>query len=488
MSILRSLAITPFTAWLLSACCPAHSPVCCQVPPYEALETAIEKASAYTPFDPTDTLPCDWWVIFNDPQLSGYIEQALACSPTSQAAHMRILSAAYRANAIRAGLYPYLNEMTSSQYNVLSKTALVPTNTPSPNQPIIGPGIPFEFTLDSSALNLTWDLDLWDKIRNRVRAACGEVQANIADEAFTRLNLSIAVADVYFKLQILNQRREIAQNRVKNRFELLNLIKKRVFANLEGTISQERAEIDLNAAERDLLIVQGQVEVLQHQLQVYLADSFQIPIEPVVQTAEGLPRVPLPCDLPLHLLSRRPDIASQLWLIYSAGRQIEVAQAGFYPDVNLTGLAGFQTIHLEQWFNANSFYAAVGPAVTLPIFTGGLLTATLSKSEVDYDLAILEYNSLVLKAAQDALDGITLVKTTSDILMRHEADVKHQDKIVHLMQRKQHSNLASSFDVLTTQQVALEVQDAELIALGDNLHAILGLVKAMGGGYETCIQ
>lgn len=470
----------------MSACymrCPPH---CFDDLPSEALGYAVDDADASPAIAIGESLPEAWWELFGDEQLTAFVEQALSCHPTVQAAQARIEAAQAVADQARALLFPTITETTSAIYNQLSQTALVISNSAPPGSPLIGPGIPFYFVLYSTAFNLNYDLDLWCKNRNSWWAALDQTSAKVADEAMVRLSLGVSVADTYLQLQILYDRRDIATAVVANRQRNVEYIQNRFGQNLENAMALEIAESDLATVQRALLAIDQAIALQEHQLQAYLADGFEVPIAKVSLVRRPIPRVPLPCDLPLHLLSRRPDITAQLWLLESARRQIHVAVAGFYPDFSITGLWGYQTIHAHKWFNPISMYSDIGPAFTLPIFQGGQLRANLRGREVDYDLAIIQYNQLILDAVQETLDGITLVTNSAEQLQKQADIAERQQRNYELSQLRLAHHLDAGVDTVPTELSMLQARDQELGALATNVRAILTLIKALGGGYDLC--
>lgn len=468
-------------------------------PPSEALDEAISSDSTDEPFETTPwELPDDWWTIFGDPQLSGIIQNTLTANPTIQAAHARILAARFQADKARATLYPTINLGGDVLREKLSKTGLAGAITPnkaisaadanSSSLPPAPPGaLPFYFTQYETELSFTFDFDIWQKNRNSMRAAIGEMKAQIADEAFTRLNLSISAAQVYYRLQVDYKRLEIAQARANNYSEYADLIQRLVGSNLDSDLNLRTAQSNLAIAKQQVLQIEADIAINDYQLKAYLAGNFDEMFDDIKIAQHCLPIVPIPESLPLHLIAHRPDIITQLWLIESAGRRIEVAKAGFYPDFNLTGLIGFQTLHLGKLFQARSSFGDVDPAFSLPIFTGGLLEANLSASEVNYDLAIYKYNQLVLDAAKEVLTGIAVLRNAHHQFQENKLSADEQAEMLRLTGLRVQNHLNSRLDYLLAEQLVIYARDQEAISLGTTIQATLLLIKALGGGYHACV-
>lgn len=460
--------------------------------PIEALEMAVEAAAADHIFDAAGYMPENWWTLFNDDQLTEFIELTLQRNPTLHTARGNIYLAMANTNRVRANLWPNLNWGADVSRQKFSETGIIPFNTnPLPgNVPIAATGgvngVPVYFTQYETEFTLTYDFDFWGKNRNTWKAFLSEVKARIADEAFLRLSLGVAVSEVYFDLQVFYKRQEIAKAYENNKTRYLEYIQQRIDANIENALNLSLAEINLASAKQSLLEIQREIAVKEHLLKSYIAGNFEEEVCQLNIMALTLPKVPLPQDIPLHLISRRPDIVAQLWMIESAGKQIEVARAGFYPDFNLTALFGFQTIHLAKLFEARSSFYDIDPAVSLPIFDAGRLQANLRGSEVNYDLAIFHYNELILQSAREVLDGIAVLRNVNEQRQEYMQAANYQENYYKLTSLRKEHHLNSSLDTLTSEGTFLIAKDQEVAALGKTIQAMLSLIKALGGGYEAC--
>ncbi len=469
--------------------------------PEEVLENAVADANTDPLLETQATLPEKWWVLFDDPQLDEFISTTLCRNPNLQAAQENIYLAATNADRIRANLFPMLTWAGDISRQKLSETGLVPFQagvTPGgigPTGPTGGfpvtagqNGIPVYFTQYETELILAYDFDVWGKNRNSWKAALSEIQAEIADLSFTQLQLSTAVAQTYYRLQTDYQRLEIAQQLATNRSEYLEKIKSLVTGSLNDISTQHIAELALTNTRQTVLQIEADIAVNEVQLRTYLAGNFLEDIEDISIYSKPLPIIPFPENLPLHLIARRPDIIAQLWLIESAGRQIEVAKAGFYPDFNINALFGFQTIHLAKLFQWKSVDYNIDPAFSLPIFDGGKLIANLQGSEVNYDLAIYKYNDLVLNAVKEVLQALAVLRNQEKQLQETISYLKYQQENMRLTELRIQHNIGSSLEYLDNQQKVLEALDQQTVALGETLQAMISLIKSLGGGYENCLE
>lgn len=473
--------------------------------PLEIPENALEKSLFVASSDPymqiNETLPSEWWSLFADPQLSHFILLSYTNNPNLQEARTKICKAKFVADQIRSTLFPTLLLGGDVSRQKLSETGLIPfdtdptnTNTVNINPPIgsapiaLTAGrnrIPVYFTQYETELILTYDFDVWGKNRNALKAAIGEMRARIADEKFYRLQLGIAVARAYYQLQIDYRRKELATRLMNNQATYFELINQRVLNNLDNGFTFHTSQFNYISSKQQLLQIEANIIANEHLLKAFIAGNFEEIIEDISISEQSLPQIPIPKNLPVNLLSQRPDIMAQLWLIQSAGKRIEVAKAGFYPDFNITALYGFQTLHLNKLFEYPSTYYNIDPAFTLPIFDGGRLIANLNNSEVDYDLAIFRYNEMVLNAVKEVLDGIELLHNSQQQLQDFKGRVFQQEELLKLADLRLQYNISSSLEFLINEQNMLLAKDLELISLGNMIQSMLSLIKALGGGYNA---
>lgn len=492
LNYLRTLTLTFILAGLGSCSNWKSQPV--YPTPSQAIAQAIDESKDTPGFAETEFIPQDWWNLFNDPQLTDFVTQALAQSPSIETARAQIRSAAATADRVRAALFPNLTWNADGSRQKLSETGVIPFGNTAPGTQTAAPviavpvtpnsAIPVYFSLYETELNLTYDFDFWGKNRNTFRAALGDVQSNIAEEAFARLQLSYSVAQSYFNLQTYYKRQKVLKALVHQRTQYRDMVQQRMNANVDNALSLQNAEFNLADAKDLLLQVQGNIAVTENQLKALIAGDFTDTIQDTQILDQPLPNVPIPTDLPLHLISRRPDITAQLWVIESAGRQIDVAKAGFYPDFNLSAFYGYQTIHFRELFKWPSAFYNADAAVSLPIFDGGRLRANLYSSEVNYDLAIIKYNDLVINAAHEVLDGFALLSNYMKQwrVFKEKSDV--QEKLFKLTGLRVQHNIDTALDRLLSEGAFLLSQDQEIIAEGNTIQAMLSLIKALGGGYD----
>lgn len=455
---------------------------CIIEPPAAALERGREESLAAPIFQDADWPESkEWWKRFGDPQLDAFVEKTLQKNPTVHIADIKVRIAEGKAEKAGAPLFPQLNYDAASTRHQDSKTSIIP-DIQIPGIPTI---FPFSYTLTRMTLDFRYEIDWWHKNRNALNAALGEVEAARADAEQARLMLTLSVAEYYFRIQTNYQREVLAKQLVENRIKLRGLAQDRLKKGLDTEIAVRQAEIDVSSAEEFLHGIQQDIIMSQNELRALMSDDFLEEIEVVPLSIGQFGAFPLPRTLEVDLLAHRPDITAQLWRIQKASDETKVAQAEFYPNLDLRGLLGVDTIHIDKLFNPGSQIAAVGPALHLPIFQGGYLRGNLKERQEEYNKAIAEYNQLVLKAVKETIQGMNALRlSTKRLHILHDASEATQN-ICKLTELRFAKNLNSSIDLLVAQNNMLSMRDREYVLYGYTLLAALSLIKATGGGYEV---
>lgn len=442
-----------------------------------ALYKASDEAQAGQTFRTSEWIDDAWWQMFGDEQLNEIITRSLSKNPSLKVSEAKALLANAEAKTTAAILYPFLDANADALRYHISHTGpfgKIPPTT-----------FPFNYTQYDLNLQFSWEIDWWGKNWNALRAAIGEVQASIADTAQARLALSVTVAEAYFRYQIDLRRMKLAQRLVENLQRTVELVKFRIKQGLETDITLNVTLGGLLNAKDKLIALEQDALLMEDRLRMYLAGEFLDEFE----EAEGLIGLkapfPLPAELPLDLLSHRPDITAQIWRVEKAARNINVARAQFYPNLNIMGLIGFQTISIKKLFEGDSLQGNGGPAIHLPIFEGGRLRANLEGAQWEYAIAVNQYNDLVFHAVADTLDAIISLQKLNTRLQDVGDVTKTFEENNRLFKQRLKHNLSSELDVLVSERDVLSSQDAEWVLQFSIDQAMLGLINALGGGYSA---
>jgi NodT family efflux transporter outer membrane factor (OMF) lipoprotein len=215
------------------------------------------------------------------------------------------------------------------------------------------------------------------------------------------------------------------------------------------------------------------------------ATCFSVAAAAVTNYTEKIPAVPI--VLPSELLERRPDVAAAEQRMAAANADIGVAQGAFYPRLLLNGLAGFQSISASSWFDWPSRFWAFGPTLELPLYTGGRNRAQLALARATYDETVAGYRQTVLNAFQEVEDQIAAQRLLEEQLTAEQATLAAAQHTVEIANNRYKAGLVTYLEVATAQSAALNLERTVVQLQGDKLVASVGLIRALGGGWEKNI-
>ena len=416
---------------------------------------------------PTD----NWWHDFDDPQLDTLVSEALKDSPTIDEAAARIRIAAAQADLARAALMPRMGATATARDSRITQSIGLPTDGDW-------------HWLMAGLVNLSYDLDLWGKNRAALRAAVSERSAREADAATARLAIEAAVASSYVDFAQLLVRRDAAVDAARIRRETRDLVVRRFDAGLEPRTSVEQAEGSVETAEAQLAAIDEVIGLNRNALAALLGAGPDRGLAIKAPLLTNRRPTELPAHIPIELVGRNPELVSARWRVEAAAGRIGVARAGFYPNVNLSGLIGFASFGLSNLFRSQSLVGSVGPAVSLPIFDGGRLRANYRGARGEYDAAVATYDAELLQALHEAADAATSLRALGTRVDRTNAALARQATAYSLARMRYEGGLSNYQAVLISEDALLAAREqaASLRLRGFALD--IALAKALGGGFR----
>lgn len=425
------------------------------------------------------TWPGDqWWQTYGDQQLDALVREALQDSPSLQVAAARLRQAeagvgiARSANAPQIGANANLNE-TKQSYNYLQPQSSLPQGWNDYGR----------LTLDFS-----WELDFWGRNRASLAAATSTLEAQAAELMQSRLLLASSVAAGYAELNRLHANRDTALKALEIRVKTAELIAKRHANGLETRGGLRDADARRAMAEGQLLAVDEQLALQRNRLAALLGagpDRGQTITRPTLNLSSGFG---LPSSLSADLLGRRPDVVAARLRAEAAAKRIDVAQAEFYPNVNLVGFIGVHSLGLDQLFKSGSDTGSVGPAISLPIFNGGRLKARYRASEAEYDTAVAQYNDTVTRALHEVADNAVSQKALGQRLRKAEEAVEAATEAHRVASNRYEGGLATYLEVLSAEDSLLGSLNARTNLQSLALSLDIDLQRSLGGGYQVTRQ
>jgi len=418
----------------------------------------------------------DWnfWTLFEDEQLTAFVNLAIQENPDLKAAAMRVRSSDQEARKVFSKFIPNFGASFRDNYEHLSKDDL---DRFPPSK------VPAVINQVNLQLNFDYEIDLFGKNREAYRAAVGEARAQKAEMAQSYLMITVALCKTYFDYEAMLLQIETEEEVLKAQITLTELIRARVLNKLDDEIALEKQQAKLLEVRRVLTDLEKELALSKSQIKILMGLSPDDDLTFERPTAEFNRPFPVPENLPLNLLVRRPDLMMHIWKVESAAHLVGVARASFFPNINLSSFVGLATLSWGNLFSSNSFSGAITPAVNLPLFTGGRLTANLNQSFANFDAAVLDYNALVLQAAKEVSDGIKVLQASNlEVNFQKEA-VLSLKKATDLTYARFQSGVSNYLEVLETTLEELSQSSREITMQNKKHLAVLSLIRALGGGY-----
>lgn len=435
-----------------------------------ALLSGKDIAGAIT--QPGATVSTSWWTAWNDPQLESLIASHALTAPSIAGAAARMRRAAAGADTAAADRLPTVD----GSGRAVGERFPDHSAYPAPYSGDWGS----EGSLTASA---SYAIDFWGKRREAQAAASARLEVARAESNDATLLLRTALVDAYVRLDAAWRERDVAAAGLARRQGVIDLIATRERAGLATGIETAQAREAITATRDEMAWLDGEIAARRHQIAALLGR------DPAF--ADGLARPslkaigdPAPLSaIPARLLGARADVAAARATVEAAAREIGVARAAFYPDVNLVAFAGVQSIGLGSLLRAGSIATGAGPAVSLPIFDGGRLRANLRGKTADYDAAVAAYNGALTEALRQVADGVTGLAAERARQSEARAAVAHWSHILDLQKLRERHGLSGAADRLSTETVLLLATRRAAEADARVAIAQIALIRALGGAW-----
>jgi hydrophobe/amphiphile efflux-1 (HAE1) family protein/NodT family efflux transporter outer membrane factor (OMF) lipoprotein len=412
-----------------------------------------------------------WWESFRDAELSRLMEIATTNNQSLQAAFARFEQARATARASRGELFPELGFNPNGDRLRFS-----------PNQqPSFGA---LTATTLRTPVDLSYEVDLWGRVRRSFEGARAGAQAGAADFHNALLSLQAEVARNYFTLRSTDRQRDVVKASIRLRVEARDLIRSRVELGTAPELDLARAETEVATSEAEL----ARLDRSRNSLEVALAiltgtPAPQFTVAEVKNVPALLPSVPP--GLPSELLERRPDVAAAERQLAAANARIGVAKAAFFPVVRLTGSAGFVSAELDSLFNWDSRVWSLGPSVSLPLFAGGRNRAGLARARAEHDEAAANYRQRVLTAFGEVQENLTALKFTADEAAAVDRTQQAAQRVAELARARYDGGIVSYLEVIESQRTHLAAKLDAARVHGQRQVLLVQLIKALGGGWDA---
>jgi len=440
---------------------------------------ATTNAGAWKPATPSAHVPRGpWWREFGDPELDRLETMAEANNQDLAVAVARFDEARASVNVARADLFPQI------QFDPSFVRQRASYNAPSNGK---AADISPTYNTFLAQLQAGWEVDLWGRVRRQVQAARAQMQASADDVEGVKLALQAELATDYFTLRAQDSECEVLERNVVSYQRALELTVNRRKGGIASDLDVSQAQTQLRTTQAQLPAVRLQRQKLLHAIAALCGQPAPgFVLAAVSGKLQAAPNVPL--TMPSELLERRPDIAAAEQRMAAANAGIGVAQGAFYPRLQINGLAGFQSVDGNSWFNWPSRFWAVGPAVELPLFTGGRNRAQLALARASCQETIGSYRQTVLAAFREVQDQIAAQELLEAQVEAEEAALTAARQTVEIAYNRYNAGLVTYLEVATSQAAELTVEQTVVELHGEQWVAAVGLIKALGGGWEAGTQ
>ena len=466
-------------ASLAGACAVLLAAVGCAVGPRYSRPTtpvppAYKETGAWKQAQPSEqALGGDWWTIFNDPQLNGLEQQVNVSNQNLKAAEAQFRQARAQLRYYRADYYPTVTGGASATRAHTSENRQPHSTTLSGRT----------FTDLMLPVTLSYQADVWGRVRKTVEASREQAQASAADLAAVNLAMHADLALDYFQARSLDAEEQILNSTVADYQRALQLTQNRYQGGLASGLDVQQAQAQLDATRAqaiDVGVLRAQYEHAVATLVGTPAPRFTLPPLPL-----SMPPPNIPLGLPSELLERRPDIAGAERRVAAANAQVGIATSAYYPVLNLAASAGFESGGITTLISGPSLFWSAGPAAAATLFDVGRRRALSEQARAAYDQTVANYRETVLTGFQQVEDELNAVS-----LLEQEAQVQGEavaaaQKALATATNRYKGGVTSYLEVITAQNVSLTNEVAAVNILGRRMAATVLLIQALGGGWNA---
>ncbi|MHB8478103.1 MAG: efflux transporter outer membrane subunit [Steroidobacteraceae bacterium] len=416
-----------------------------------------------------------WWTLFQDPQLDALEAKADDANQDLKAAFARLQQARAATRIARADLFPTLSAGSSAtrQKTSLNSRFYFPGENPIYN----------DFDLQA---DLSYEFDVWGRVRNAVTSAKASQQASAADLATLNLSIHAELATDYFTLRAEDAQQVLLDKTVADYALSLQLTQNLYNGGGAAIADVDQAQAQLESARTQAADIRLQRAQTEHAIAVLLGENpsaFQAQPNPL--PLEFTPPLIDP-GLPSSLLERRPDVAAAERRVAAANAQIGVARAAYFPVFSLAAAAGFDSTRSSNWLTAPSRLWSLGPAAgVLTVFDAGRHRAQTAQAKAIYDEQVAAYRSTVLAAYQEVEDNLAALRQLQQESVSEAAAVAATGKALQQAQYRYKAGLVTYLEVAASENTALQAELSNVTILQRRMTASVLLVKALGGGWHA---
>ena len=476
---LAAPVITARGSRLLSlALCVGMLSACAIGPDYQrppaAAPVQYKEAAGWRQANPSDSLARGaWWELYGDQQLNALIEKLNSANQTVAQSEAQYRQAQALVRSARGAFFPTVDltvgKNRSSQGTGSSSSSLSSSSS----------GIRNTY---NTQLGVSWEADIWGKLRRGLEANEASAEASFADLAAMRLSQQSELVQNYLQLRVIDQQRRLLQATVENYQRSLKMTENQYRAGVSGKDAVSQAQTQLKSTQADMIDLIWQRAQFENAIAVLMG---QAPAEFTLAETQDIPDLPeVPLGLPSQLLERRPDIASAERSVIAANANIGVAKAAYYPDLTLSLSGGYSSSTSTDLISLPNRFWSVGPQLNLPLFDGGQRSAEVDRNEALYDQTVAKYRQTVLDGFREVENYLVQLRVLGDEAVVRQQALDAARESLRLIQNQYKAGLIAYLDVVVVQATALSNERSVLTLQQSRLIASVQLIAALGGGWD----
>lgn len=412
-----------------------------------------------------------WKELFNDPILIQHIDKALEQNLDIRIAMENIAAAEAYMKQGKMGYAPTLSIGGDYTHSVNSKN--------SSTGAMFG-GERNRIDQYQGTANLSWELDVWGKIRSNKRAFAASYLQTLSAHQAVKTQLITTVSSTYFQLLSLDEQKRITEETIENRKSSLETIIALKDAGQVTEVAVKQTEAQLLNAQSLLVDIKNNIKLTENVLSILLAENPNTIKRS--NLAEQDLNTHLEIGLPIQLLSNRPDVRVAEYSLINAFELTNVARSNFYPSFRLTANGGLQSVDFDQLFNTNSLFATLIGSFTQPLINGRQIRTQHQVSQANQEKAYLNYKKAVLNASKEVSDALYTYESLTEKKGLKQKEYEAYALATEYSEELQNNGMANYLEVLTARENALAAQLSLINTELGQLNALVQLYKAVGGG------
>jgi NodT family efflux transporter outer membrane factor (OMF) lipoprotein len=411
-----------------------------------------------------------WWERFHDPVLNELISQSLRSSTDIRSAVSRIAESRARRSVEIASLLPFVSGGASGQTS----------RTHNRSARIVSESESYSASLDAS-----WELDLFGRQYQNVKAASAEVSQATAIFYGAEVSLAAEVAEAYLALREAEAQLEVVERSVATRSETLQIAQWREQAGQGNALDTKQSESTLEQARAEIPSLEQSISQGRNRLAL-LASRTPGSLDPLLSKSRPLPRVPsrLAIGIPIETIRQRPDVQAAEFAVNAATARTKSAQRERLPSINLAGSIGVDALKAGRLFNPEATAASLAAGLVTPIFDAGRIGQNIRIQTEQEKQAILAYESTVLTALSDVENALIAVQRTAERLVVLDRAISAARQAEKLANQQYEAGQVDLLSVLEAQRTLLSLEVQQVATRGDQTSAHIQLYKALGGGWS----